>query len=1061
MHKHSNPHINVSNKEKMFSCYRSSQRYRQFPCNKCSSICFNKRHFEPHFEAIFCGHKRGNVASPAYKQKQPHPSWPASDLPSRGQSCTTDDAREAVCQSAILAAVQTAAMDHGNCSQWLQAPISEAPPDFQRHNHVKSATSLCLSTKRGNSLPVEKRSYKNCSPKRGTQRVLQPLFRGTKEGRRSPSHFGFTHIKQAPEGFQIQNVNPPSSDAIGPARRLVQHCGLKRRLFSHSDFAETQTISALRFREHGLRISGFTLRPVSRTPCVYQMSRGCVNATQRAGNPNLGLPGRFAAADGLSQSGRNPPVSSNHSFAVSRFYYKPGKELFDSQSENPLSGPETGLSIQPGFFNATENRQLQPLPLSVPTKPAYPPKTVSTPAGSHVLHDTSYPARSLNDEEISKVDIRQERIFTSEKECSGEDHTFLPACFAPLERSSYPPAGSTAGSGSFPCSGYDRRLQLGLGRSVPGQAYKRRMVGQGEILAHQSVRAVCSVSVLATFPPHGSAHREACSGAQRQRVRNCAHKQTGRDALCPSSCPVTQPADLGQCPFVVAQSNTYSGSAEQRGRSPLQRISSSEGVEAASGGGGTDMGPVRQSLRRSVRLQGKRSLPSFLLATGRERASRAGRTGSSMATDAAVCVSPRGADSGHVGARATEQAIHDPDCPPLAREGLVCGDHITPAREAVALTEAQESADTGTGSNMASSTRTLEPVGLAPEREKLAAAGLPSNVIATIQSARAASTQGLYTHKWRAFEAWCGERGVVPFESSVVNILTFLQELLEKGLSFSTIKVYLSAISACHVGFGKLSPGAHPLVVRFMKGVLRMRPGRRITVPQWDLTLVLDALCDVPFEPLDSVGLDMLSYKTAFLLAACSAKRMGDIHALSVHPSCICFAMDGSKVSLHPNPAYIPKVVASYKTLPFELSSYSPPPFASQEDRRLHALCPVRALRIYINRTRDVRLTDQLFVCFANPVRGRALSKQRLSHWVVEAISRAYSSKGKELPGRVQAHSTRSVAASWALFKGVSVEDVCSAASWASPHTFLKFYRLDVTAQDVTQAVLSAGRKGP
>lgn len=113
---------------------------------------------------------------------------------------------------------------------------------------------------------------------------------------------------------------------------------------------------------------------------------------------------------------------------------------------------------------------------------------------------------------------------------------------------------------------------------------------------------------------------------------------------------------------------------------------------------------------------------------------------------------------------------------------------------------------------------------------------------------------------------------------------------------------------------------------------------------------------------------------------------------------------------------------------------------------------------MYIVRTREVRTTGQLFVCLTNPVKGKALSKQHLSHWVVEAISHAYACKNVQMPSGVHADFTRGMAASWALFKGVSVEDVCSAASWASPHTFMKFYCLDVTTQDVTQSVLSPGK---
>lgn len=61
---------------------------------------------------------------------------------------------------------------------------------------------------------------------------------------------------------------------------------------------------------------------------------------------------------------------------------------------------------------------------------------------------------------------------------------------------------------------------------------------------------------------------------------------------------------------------------------------------------------------------------------------------------------------------------------------------------------------------------------------------------------------------------------------------------------------------------------------------------------------------------------------------------------------------------------------------------------------------------MYIARTREVRTTDQLFVCLTNPVKGKALSKQRLSHWVVEAISRAYACKNVQMPSGVHAHST-------------------------------------------------------
>ena len=157
---------------------------------------------------------------------------------------------------------------------------------------------------------------------------------------------------------------------------------------------------------------------------------------------------------------------------------------------------------------------------------------------------------------------------------------------------------------------------------------------------------------------------------------------------------------------------------------------------------------------------------------------------------------------------------------------------------------------------------------------------------------------------------------------------------------------------------------------------------------------------------------------------------------------------DQRRITLRPNPAYQPKVLSThYRTMVIDLAAFSPPPFASEVERSLHTLCPVRSLLAYVDRTRSFRTTDQLLVCFGPGARyGGPLSRQRLSHWIVEAILLAYAASGQVPPAGIKAHSTRGVAASWALFHGVSVEDMCAAASWSSHHTFVKYYSLDVAA---------------
>ena len=80
------------------------------------------------------------------------------------------------------------------------------------------------------------------------------------------------------------------------------------------------------------------------------------------------------------------------------------------------------------------------------------------------------------------------------------------------------------------------------------------------------------------------------------------------------------------------------------------------------------------------------------------------------------------------------------------------------------------------------------------------------------------------------------------------------------------------------------------------------------------------AICGPPFE---SVDIKFISYKTALLLALTSAKPVGNLQTLSVHPSCTQFTLDGSNVTLCPNAAYLPKIIpTAYSSMTFELLSY-------------------------------------------------------------------------------------------------------------------------------------------
>ncbi len=172
-------------------------------------------------------------------------------------------------------------------------------------------------------------------------------------------------------------------------------------------------------------------------------------------------------------------------------------------------------------------------------------------------------------------------------------------------------------------------------------------------------------------------------------------------------------------------------------------------------------------------------------------------------------------------------------------------------------------------------------------------------------------------------------------------------------------------------------------------------PLRPNPVPSWDLPLVLTASQRTLFEPMQSAEPRTLSIKTVLLTALASTKRVGDLHAFSVNESCLEFGPTDSHVILRPQPGYVPKV----PTTPFRDPLVHLEALPSEKaDPALALLCPVRALHIYVDCMQGFRTSKQLFTCYGGQQNEKAVSKQRLAHWIVDAIILAYQTQGGPAP---------------------------------------------------------------
>lgn len=218
-------------------------------------------------------------------------------------------------------------------------------------------------------------------------------------------------------------------------------------------------------------------------------------------------------------------------------------------------------------------------------------------------------------------------------------------------------------------------------------------------------------------------------------------------------------------------------------------------------------------------------------------------------------------------------------------------------------------------------------------------------------------------------------------------------------------------------------------------------PQARSVVPKWDLSLVLLHLNSSAYEPLETATLKAVTRKCVFLFALASAKRVSEIHGLMAsisHPE------DWSSVSLDFAPDFLAKTELPGDTIGRSLTIPALSQLASDpEDLRL---CPVRALRIYLERTATSRpAASRLFVPIS--ASRSSVSRSTISLWIKTTIRLAYAAAGQDQfqLHRRSAHEVRALATSWAFTHCLSVRDVMAAASWKAHTTFSSFYLRDVS----------------
>ena len=281
-----------------------------------------------------------------------------------------------------------------------------------------------------------------------------------------------------------------------------------------------------------------------------------------------------------------------------------------------------------------------------------------------------------------------------------------------------------------------------------------------------------------------------------------------------------------------------------------------------------------------------------------------------------------------------------------------------------------------------------------------------------------------------------------PSVKQVADFFMYLYQDLNRHPS--TINGYRMAI------VDTLGPAGHHIAQSsdlhlLLSSFLRDRPKSSRNLPKWNLSVVLNELTKAPFEPMKDTELKHLTLKTAFLLALASGKCRSEIHAWVADK--VSNLGQWEKVALFPSDFIAKNQLAREGSQ--SVSPVTIPALTTIVDRQFkenRTLCPVRALRYYLDQTKDLRGSRSLlFISFkkghTSDIRPATLSFLVLLYYK-QADQQALDSV------QVKAHDIRAFAASKAFYGGVSVDQIMQASHWKAQNTFTNFYLKDLTWSD-------------
>ena len=881
------------------------------------------------------------------------------------------------------------------------------------------------------------------SPETGNRRsdmpripgVLRTHFRSPESVGRMETGTGFIQLEYIPHKFTVPYGNAQLHQGLNPQDGLG---GLYRPagcIFSHTHPQEGPQISEVCMGRQSL--------PIPRPPfwsgpgpmAVLQDHTRISSPCTGKGHQAQDVFGRLAASGSQSPAMFGPAENCTQPVQTAGICSEPEKVGTNTISAFylPGDGVRYGSMVRPSIPSAHSEAECKTCEFTVsrsnhsqePGFVAGSSRIISTATGSRTPAQTGIPTRvsaSIFPEEGTVVENNH-----SDPMVGKSDQTVDGSSMA--ERRGSPDTTSTRGSGVHGC------LDSGLGRSLQHPDSVREVDCDSAGLAYKQIGVRSGCAVHGGVSPTSAGKN--CSDKHGQHNGSLLHKQArghplsdtlsecgGTSTLVPETCYLS---DSKVCTRKYEHS---SGRSEQGPHGGQLR------VDARKERSRTGVANLVQAANRPICNKVQQKTGNVRVSSSRSRSMGGGCAVDQVGQPnrlriSSTCINGKGTQKGKRG-----RGENDIDRPLLAVKTMVSRAEGSVTPRSSKATDKPRITDSAQIGHKTQRSRSVKSSRMDALRKSLRSRGASEATTDLITSGHRKSTRSVYAYHWIKWEQWCKHNSVniiTPSSMEFSNFLSYLSK--EKGLSASSLRTHRAAISSTIQQLGGPSFSEDPLLRGVIRGASISQAKSPKRIPAWDLFLVLDYLKRPPFEPIREISIKHLTLKTVFLVTLASGRRGSEVHAFSGNPKSYAFEIDGS-VSLQFLEDFVAKnQIPGTKSPVVNIKSLRDSLDSSADDRKI---CPVRALRQYMQRTEAFRLDrKRLFISF-NLEYTKDIHVTSLARWLKTVIKKAYSQSSLQTDAR--AHEIRAWSASLALEHNVAINDILEAAYWRSRNVFIKHY---------------------